>query len=137
MSDEDRFHTKDGLRQSAGELVKEISEDFSTLLRKEIELAKQELGGSVNEWIKGGVIAGVVAAVGVFALVFLLLALRDGLTNVLPVWASDLVTAGVLILVGAVSAFVAKRKLKTRISTEFTKRTLKEDVEWAKTLAKR
>ena len=33
--------------KSAGQLVKEVTEDFSTLVRKEIELAKQEVGASV------------------------------------------------------------------------------------------
>ena len=39
--------------RSAGQLMKEITEDISTLIRKEIELAKQELGTSVATKAKG------------------------------------------------------------------------------------
>jgi hypothetical protein len=42
-----------------------------------------------------------------------------------------------LLLLGVVGGLVARRKLSTPISTELTKKTIKDDVEWAKTLGKR
>jgi uncharacterized membrane protein YqjE len=130
------YYGGDG-QKSAGRLMKEVSEDLSTLVRKEVELAKQELGESVGAKVKGAVIIATVGVMAVFALVFLLLALRDGLDRVMWIWAADLATAGVLLLLGVVGGLVAKRKLSTPISTELTKKTIKDDVEWAKTLGKR
>lgn len=122
--------------RSAGQLMKEITEDISTLIRKEIELAKQELGTSVATKAKGAAILAVVAVMGFFMLIFLLLALRDGLDTFLWTWVSDLATVGVLGIIALVAALVAKRKLATPINADMTKKTIKEDVEWAKTLGK-
>jgi uncharacterized membrane protein YqjE len=116
--------------------MKEISEDFSTLFRKELELAKQELGQSITEKVKGAVIIAVAGVMAFFALIFTLLALRDGLDSFLWRWAADLITTGILLLVGVVGVLIARRKLATPISPELTKQTIKEDVEWAKTLGK-
>jgi hypothetical protein len=117
--------------------MKEISEDFSTLFRKEVELAKQEVGQSVTTKVKGAVIVAIAGVFGVFSLIFFLLALRDGLDDFLWRWIADLITAGVLIVLGGIVALVAKRKLTAPLSTELTKQTIKEDMEWAKTLGKR
>jgi Putative Actinobacterial Holin-X, holin superfamily III len=122
---------------SAGQLMKQVTEDLSTLFRKEIELAKQELGSSVAAKAKGAAIIAVAAVLGVFSLIFLLLALRDGLDEFLWTWIADLVTAGVLILIALVAALVARSKLTTPIKTDLTKQTIKEDVEFAKSLGRR
>jgi uncharacterized membrane protein YqjE len=122
--------------KSAGQLMKEISEDFSTLFRKEVELVKQELGQSISTKVKGAVIIAIAGTLAFFALIFLLLAIRDGFDNFLWTWVADLATAGVLLIIGLIGALVAKRKLAAPISTELTKKTIKEDVEWAKTLGK-
>jgi len=116
--------------------MKEITEDISTLIRKEIELAKQELGTSVATKAKGAAILAVVAVMGFLMLIFLLLALRDGLDSFLWTWVADLATVGVLGIVALVAALIAKRKLATPIKADMTKKTIKEDVEWAKTLGK-
>lgn len=128
--------TTAGAPKSAGQLMKEISEDFSTLFRKEIELAKQELGQSMAEKAKGAAIIAIAGVLGFFALIFLLLAIRDGLDNLLWTWLADIATAVILLVIGAIAALLAKKKLTTPVSTELTKQTIKEDVEWAKTLGK-
>lgn len=122
--------------RSAGQLMKEITEDLSTLVRKEIELAKEELGTSVAAKAQGAAIFAVVAVMGLFMLIFLLLALRDGLDTFLWTWAADLITVGVLGIIALIAALIAKRKLATPIKADMTKKTIKEDVEWAKTLGK-
>ncbi|HEX2049360.1 MAG TPA: phage holin family protein [Actinomycetota bacterium] len=123
--------------KSAGQLMKEVTEDLSTLVRKEIELAKQELGSSVAAKTQGAVMFAIVGVLGLFALIFVLLALRDGLDEFMWTWAADLVTAAVLLLIGVVAALVARKKLQTPVSADLTKKTIREDVEWAKTLGKR
>lgn len=135
----DQMHGANGRvgAKSAGQLMKEVTEDLSTLLRKEIELAKQELGASVSAKLTGVVAIAIVATLGFFALIFVLLALRDGLDEVMWTWVADLVTAGILLLIGVIGALFAKRKLSTPIKADLTKQTIKEDVEFAKSIGRR
>lgn len=123
--------------KSAGTLMKEVTEDFSTLLRQEIALAKQELGESISAKVKGMLIIMVAAVLGFFALIFVLLAIRDGFNEFLPAWASDFATAAVLITLGVLGGLLAKKKLSTPISTELTKLSVSEDIETLKTLGRR
>ena len=123
--------------KSAGTLMKEVTEDLSTLIRKEIELAKQELGESVSAKVKGVAIISIAAVLGFFALIFVLLAVRDGFNEFLPAWAADFATSAVLIAVGAMGALFAKKKLSTPISTELTKLNVREDLETLKSLGRR
>jgi uncharacterized membrane protein YqjE len=122
--------------KSAGQLMREVSEDLSTLVRKEIELAKQELGAAVGAKLKGAIIIAIAGVLAFFALIFLLLAIRDGLDEVLWTWVADLVTAGILIAIGVIGALIAKSKLATPIKADLTKQTIKEDVEFAKSLGR-
>jgi uncharacterized membrane protein YqjE len=127
----------DGSAKSAGQLVKEVTEDISTLIRKEIDLAKQELGSSMAAKAKGAVIIAIAGVLGLFALIFLLLALRDGLDAFLWTWVADLITAAILLAIGGIAALLARRKLTTPINPELTKKTIKDDVEWAKSVGRR
>lgn len=126
-----------GADKSAGTLIKEVTEDLSTLIHKEIALAKQELGESISAKVKGAVIISIAAFLGFFALIFVLLAMRDGFNEILPAWAADFATAAVLIALGVIGALIAKRKLATPISTELTKLSVREDVETLKSLGRR
>jgi len=134
---DDLYQGGAGKPKSAGQLMKEVTEDLSTLVRKEIELAKQEVGQSVAAKLRGAAILGIVAVLGFFALIFLLLALRDGLDEFMWTWLADLATAGVLLLIGLIGALIAKKKLSTPLSTELTKANLKEDVDLVKSLGRK
>ena len=133
----DLYRGGDPSKKSVGQLLKEISEDFSTLFRKEIELAKAELGSSISAKVQGVVTIAIAGAFAFFALIFLLLAIRDGLDTFLWTWVADLVTALILILIGVGAVLFARKKLATPIKADLTKQTVKEDIEWAKTLKKR
>jgi uncharacterized membrane protein YqjE len=133
----DLYRGGDPSKKSVGQLLKEISEDFSTLIRKEIDLAKAELGSSISAKVKGVVTIAIAGVFAFFALIFLLLALRDGLDTFLWTWLADIVTALILILIGVGAVLFARKKLATPIKADLTKQTVKEDIEWAKTLKKR
>lgn len=122
--------------RSAGQLVKEVTEDMSTLVRKEIELAKQELGRSVSAKVKGAAIFAVVGVLAFFMLIFMLLAIRDAFAELWAPWIADLGTAGVIAVIAVIAAVVAKKKLATPISAEMTKKNIKEDVELVKSFGK-
>ena len=131
------YYRGDRNNRSVGQLMKAITEDISTLLRKEIELAKQEVGEAVATKAKGAIIIAIAGAFAFFALIFILLALRDGLDVLLWQWVADLVTAVILLILGGIAALVARKKLAAPVSPELTKKTLKDDVEMAKSLGKR
>lgn len=126
-----------GAEKSAGQLMKEVTEDLSTLIRKEIELAKQEVGQSVATKVKGIVVIAVAGVFAFFALIFALLAIRDGFDEFLQTWAADLATMGVLILFAVIAGLVAKKKLSAPVSADMTKQSLKDDAEMVKSLGKR
>ena len=123
-------------QKSAGQLIKEVTEDFSTLFRKEIELAKQEVGQSIAEKAKGAAIIAIAGVLGFFALIFMLLAIRDGFATFLWTWLADIATAVVLLIIGGLGVLFAKKKLTTPISTDMTKQTIKDDVELVKSLGR-
>jgi uncharacterized membrane protein YqjE len=127
----------DGSHKSAGQLVKEVTEDLSTLLRKEIDLAKSELGAAMAAKAKGAAVIAIAGVLGLFALIFMLLAIRDGFDAFLWTWLADLITAVILLAIGGIAALIAKKKLTTPINPELTKKTIKDDVEWAKTVGRR
>ena len=131
------YYRSDRNSRSVGQLMKAITEDISTLLRKEIELAKQEVGEAVATKAKGAIIIAIAGAFAFFALIFILLALRDGLDVLLWQWVADLVTAVILLILGGIAALVARKKLAAPVSPELTKKTLKDDVEMAKSLGKK
>jgi uncharacterized membrane protein YqjE len=138
MADTETTGTYQGNGQkSAGQLMKEVTEDLSTLMRKEIELAKQELGASVSAKVKGAILVAIAGVMGFFALIFALLAIRDGFATILSDWLADLATMAVLGVIGFIGVLIAKKKLATPVSAEMTKQTIKEDVQWAKTLGRR
>ncbi len=63
-----------GRDQSVGELVVDVSERVSTLVREEIELAKTEVTEKVTSLVRGGVV-GIVA--GLFAFLGLILLMHS------------------------------------------------------------
>lgn len=136
-STEDYYRNERPGSRSVGQLMKEITEDISTLFRKEIELAKQEVGESIAVKAKGAAIIAVAGVFGLLALMFVLLGLRDGLDTFLWQWVADLVTALILLICGGIGALIARKKLQAPIKTELTKQTIKDDVELAKSLGKR
>lgn len=102
-------------RQTVGELVLEISEQATVLVREEIELAKTELSEKFNKLLAGSV-AGVIA--GVFLLAALIL-LMHAFAIVLGdnffdgrVWLGYLVEAIIFIAVAAGAGLYAYRSIK-------------------------
>ena len=99
---------------SVGELVFEVSDRASVLIREEIELAKTEVTEKVNRLLRGSV-AGLAA--GIFALLALFLIMHGiaWLLNDLVFdnfWAGFFVEAAVFLLIGAGAGLFAWRAFK-------------------------
>lgn len=124
--------------RSMGELLRSIGTETSTLIRKEIELGKQEVMESVTARLKAAGAGAAAAVMGLFALAFLGLAAASALDNWLRPWASRLIVAGVYLLIAAAAGMFALQRIKKPpIAPKQTVRTVKEDVEWAKAQLKR
>lgn len=99
--------------RTLGQLVSEASQDLSTLVRYEVALAKAEIRDDVRRGAIGGGLFAVVAVLGLFALVTLVIAGAYGLVAAgLAPWLAFLVVTGVLVLVAAILALLAVFQLK-------------------------
>lgn len=101
--------------RSLADLVVEVSENASTLVREEIELAKAEVSDKVAKILRGSAVG---IAAGTFAFLALILILH-GISWLLGeelfdgnIWAGYFVTAGIFLLIAALAGFVAFRSLK-------------------------
>jgi uncharacterized membrane protein YqjE len=102
--------------RTLADLVVEVSENASTLVREEIELAKAELSQKVSKILRGSVVG---IAAGTFAFLALILILH-GIAWLLGeelfsgnIWAGYFVTAGIFLLIAALAGFIAFRSLKS------------------------
>jgi uncharacterized membrane protein YqjE len=119
--------------KSLGQLFSELTSDLSTLMRKEVELAKVETKEEVARAGKAGGMLGGGAFAGWFALLFLSFALAW----LLDEWMHTALAFLVVGLVYAVVAAVLVLQGRTRLQSvnpvpQQTVETLKEDVQWAK-----
>lgn len=106
---------RDPSDRPVGELIAEVSERASTLVREEIELAKAEISEKVSKLVKGSVV-GLVA--GTFAFLALILIMHgvawllDDLFFDGNIWAGFFLEALIFLLAAAGAGFVAYRSLQ-------------------------
>jgi uncharacterized membrane protein YqjE len=98
-----------------GDLVVDVTENASTLVREEIELAKAEISEKVSKILRGSVV-GIVA--GVFAFLALIL-IMHGIAWVLAeelfdgkAWPGFFIEAAIFLLIAALAGFIASKALK-------------------------
>ena len=99
---------------SVGELVFEVSDRASVLVREEIELAKTEITEKFNRLLRGSV-AGLAAGIFVLLALFLIMHGIAWLLNDLVFdnfWAGFFVEAGLFLLIGAAAGLFAWRSIK-------------------------
>jgi len=123
---------------STGDLVKQLSEQTTTLVRKEIELARAELTAKGKVAGEGAGMFGGAAVAGLLALGTLTVVILALLDKAMDLWVAALI---VTLAYGAVAAVLAMRgrdRVKEGLppAPEQTVETVKEDVQWAKTKAK-
>ena len=127
---------QDDLRdRPIGDLVKQLADQTSTLVRQELDLAKAEMTQKGREAGKGAGLLGGAAVVGLLAAGALTATLIAVLDTFMVTWLAALI---VTVVFGAIAAFLAlKGRDRIRAATppvpQQTVETVKEDVEWAKT----
>ena len=128
-------HNQNELReQSIGDLLKQLSQETTTLVRKELELAKAEVSekgkqAGVGVGMFGG--AGVAGLLALGSLTAFLIAL---LATQMEVWLAALIVTVLWAVVAGVLALMGRNKVQEATPpAEQTIETIKEDVQWAKT----
>ena len=120
--------------RSLGELFGELSTETSTLIRKEMELARHELTRSAQTYARNSMLIGVGGLVSYAGAIVLLIGIawllvRFGVATDLSFVVVGLVALGI----GAVVAWQAVQSMrKVSVVPERTVETIREDVEWAK-----
>jgi uncharacterized membrane protein YqjE len=102
--------------KTVGELVYEVTEQTSNLIREEIELAKTEVSEKVSTLARGSAV-GIAAGVFAFlALILLMHAFALGLNSLFfegEPWAGYLVEAVLFLLIAAGAGYFAYRSFET------------------------
>lgn len=101
--------------KSLGEIVNEVSEKATLLVREEIELAKAEVQQKVTRIAKGAAFGAVAGVFLLFMLIYLLEALSwfwNDLFNFNAAWPGFLITTGILLVLGLFAGLLAMRFFK-------------------------
>lgn len=116
--------------ESITDLIRDLASDLSSLLGKEVELAKSEVRESVSgvQTAVGAIATG--TAIAMAGLVVLLMSAVYGLSNIMDPWLAALITGAAALLIGYVMILSAKKKLSTdSIMPERTMESAKKDKE--------
>jgi uncharacterized membrane protein YqjE len=138
MADQ-RFNGDSALKdRPTGELISHLSEQASTLVRKELDLAKAELAQKGRQ---AGIGAGMFGTAGLFAVVgfaVVTAALILLLDNAVADWVAALIVGALYLTVAAAAALMGRDRVRQAapLEPEQTIETLKEDVQWAKSQAR-
>lgn len=133
-----RRRSSDQHERSTIRIVRDIADDTATLVRQEVQLARQEVMDALAARLRAAAAFGVAGLMGVIVLVFLALAAEAGLQNVMTPWGARLVVAGGGLLLALMAlGFAMMRVKRPPFKPEETVRTVKEDVAWAKAQLKR
>lgn len=119
--------------RSLGEILGDVSNDLSTLIRQEMELAKTEMKQEAAKAGKGAGLLGGAGVAGHLVLLFGSLTAVFGLDQAMPLWLAALIVTVVWAVVAAVLAATGRSALKhSNPQLPTTQQTLKEDAAWAR-----
>src|SRR5689334_23334025 len=118
--------TPDVANASVGELVSEVGQDLSALMRQELALAKAELTQEARKSGKAAGLLGGAGFAGYMLLLFLSIAAWWGLANVMDQGWAALIVAAVWAVIAAVMYVAGRSRMREVNPPERTTETLKE-----------
>lgn len=122
-----------GEDRSVGEILGDITDNLTTLVKQELELAKTEAKAEATKAGKGAGLLGGAGVTAHLALLFGSLALMFLLDTWMHTALAALIVTVIWAAVAAVLAQRGRKELKqVNPQLETTQRTLKEDAQWAK-----
>jgi uncharacterized membrane protein YqjE len=124
--------------RSVGELLRQLSQETTTLVKQEIELAKAEMSEKGKQAGVGVGMFGGAGVSGLLALIFLSLAAVAAIDSATYAWLAALIVGAVWAGVAAVLAMQGRGKVQqaTPPAPEQAIESTKEDVQWAKSQAR-
>lgn len=124
--------------RSLGSAVGDIAAELRELVAREQRLAAAEMSDSVSAVKRGAMYGGIGAVLALLVIGFLALSAMYGLDTVMPQWLAALATAGIVAVLAAIVALLAKRALGDfTVVPKRTVESVKEDVRWASEQIKR
>lgn len=118
---------------SLGDLFGRLTTDLSTLVRKEMELARVEMKEDATQAARAGAMLGVAGVAGFIAVLLLSFALAWGLAELMPEGFAFLIVGLLWAAVAAVLLANGRKKMQQLNPVpEQTVETLKEDAQWLK-----
>jgi protein-S-isoprenylcysteine O-methyltransferase Ste14 len=120
--------------RSLGELLGDLGEQISRLVKKELELARHEMTRSVTDLGRNAAFVAIGGIVAYAGFIVLLLGIGWGLAEAgLALWTALLLVGLIALGVGGGLAYWAVRRLReTSVVPEKTVRTVQDGVRWAK-----
>jgi len=112
--------------RSLGELISEVTQDLSTLLRQEVELAKAEVQQSASRAGKGAGMLSGAAVAGYFVLLFLSIALWWAIGSATGLGWSALIVAVIWGVIAAILVSVGRKELRNVRGMPKTTATVKK-----------
>jgi uncharacterized membrane protein YqjE len=124
---------------STGELVKQLSEQVSVLVRDELKLAQVEM---TNKGKQAGIGAGMLGGSGliaIYGMACLIACAVIAISGAVPAWLAALIVGAALLAAAAVVALLGKRRLQQAVPPvpEQAAEGVKTDIEQVKESARR
>jgi uncharacterized membrane protein YqjE len=128
-------HAGDLRERPIGELLKQLSEETTTLVRQELDLAKAEVAQKGQQAGKGAGMFGGAGVMGFLALAAITAALIMLIDKATPNWVAALIVGVVYAAIAGILALQGRNKVKEAVPPvpEQAAESVKEDVQWAKT----
>lgn len=121
-------------RMNTLELVRHLINNLSSLLDREVEMVKVETRETAIETARGATMLIIGGALGLLAIVCLVVAGILALATVMPGWLAALIGFAVFGLAAAIVLLIGRGELQEVKERPFsrTRETIREDVEWAR-----
>ena len=116
--------------RTLGQLVADATQDLSTIVRREIDLARAEITADAKKAGQGGALVAIAGVFAFLALILLLISAAYGLVAAgLAPWLAFLIVAVALLVIGAICVLVARSAFnKIQGKPERTIRTTQETI---------
>jgi uncharacterized membrane protein YqjE len=125
--------------RSTGDLVKQVTEQVSVLMRDELKLAQLEMTGKAKQAGKGVGMLGGAGLISLYGVACLIACAIIAISHVLQAWLSALIIGAALLVIAAIVSVVGRghlRKATPPTPTEAVE-SVKTDVEQVRERARR
>jgi len=121
---------------SLSSLVGGIINDFQSLMKQEVTLARREIAEEMQKAKQAAISIGIgigIAWTGGLLLILMLVFLLSWAVPAIPLWAAFGIVGGILVLIGVALLALAKKKAESiHMVPERTAETMKENLQWIK-----